>query len=243
MMELGEQWVTGEFTAPYQGELGQYLAVIQFHDADQSAQFLPQLSKGVKYPMYFSYNGVNREMFMKIMLNADHGYDVYIGSDEPFSVQERLSVRSNRLSGTVSVQLSFDPQSSNSRLTVAGTGLPQGKHMVFVNTSSSSYVLLPVTAILEQLGADVQWSSNEIAQIRFRGKVYTLNTIDVSLIEDGTDLNCILPAPGGKIHAHLMEKELMLDHVTFQTVALMLETRLVVDVDHQNQTVVIDYAG
>lgn len=243
MMELGEQWVTGEFTASYRGEMGQYLAVIQFHDAEQSAQFLPQLSRGVKYPLRFSYNGAIHEMTLKIMLNADHGYDVYIGSDEPFSVQERLSVRPNRLSGRVSVQLSFDPQSSNSRLTVAGTGLPQGKHMVFVNTSSSSCVLLPFTAIMEQLGADVQWSSNEIAQIRFRGKVYTLNTIDVSLIEDGTDLNCILPAPGGKIHAHLMEKELMLDHVTFQTVALMLETRLVVDVDHQNQTVVIDYAG
>lgn len=243
MMELGEQWVTGEFTAPYQGELGQYLAVIQFHDADQSAQFLPQLSRGVKYPMYFSYNGMKREMFMKIMLNADHGYDVYIGSDEPFSVEERSSVRRNRLSGTVSVTLSFDPQSSTSRLTVTGKGLSQGKHMVFVATTSGRYVLLPFTAIMTQLGADVQWNSNQIAQIRCNGKTYTLNTQAVSLIEVGTDLNCIIPTPGDKLHAQAMDKELMLDHSTVKTVALMLGIPIIVDVDYQNQTVVIDYAG
>ena len=243
MMELGEQWVTGEFTAPYQGELGQYLAVIQFHDADQSAQFLPQLSRGVKYPMYFSYNGVKREMFMKIMLNADHGYDVYIGSDEPFTVDERLSVRPNRLSGTVSVSISFDPKSSYTRLTVAGKSLTEGKYMVFVGTTPSRYVLLPFTAIMTQLGADVKWSSNEIAQIRFREKVYTLNTQAVSLIEVGTDLNCIIPTPGDKLHAQAMDKELMLDHSTVKTVALMLGIPIIVDVDYQNQTVVIDYAG
>ena len=243
MVQMGEHWVTGEFTAPYNGEMGQYLTVIQFHDAAQSAQFLPQLSKGLKYPLSFSYDGVVHEMCLKIMLNADHGYDVYIGSDEPFTVDERLSVRPNRLSGTVSVSISFDPKSSYTRLTVAGKNLTEGKYMVFTGTTPGRYVLLPFTAIMTQLGADVQWSTNEIAQIRFRGKTYTLNTIDVSLTEDGVDLNYILPAPGGKIHAQLMEKELMLDHQTFQTVALMLETRLVVDVDHQNQTVVIDYAG
>ena len=243
MVQMGEHWVTGEFTAPYNGEMGQYLTVIQFHDAAQSAQFLPQLSKGLKYPLSFSYDGVVHEMCLKIMLNGDHGYDVYIGSDEPFSVEERSSVRRNRLSGTVSVTLSFDPQSSTSRLTVTGKGLSQGKHMVFVDTTSGRYVLLPFTAIMAQLGADVQWNSNQIAQIRCNGKTYTLNTQAVSLIEVGTDLNCIIPTPGDKLHAQAMDKELMLDHSTVKTVALMLGIPIIVDVDYQNETVVIDYAG
>ena len=106
-VQMGEQWGTGEFTDPYQGELGQYLAVIRFHDAEPSAKWMEQYPKRTNHPIRISCGGSVHEMTMRIMNNADHGYDVYIGSDEPFSVEERSSVMLNRLFGTVSVPLSF----------------------------------------------------------------------------------------------------------------------------------------
>jgi hypothetical protein len=46
-------------------------------------------------------------MTMHILFNPDHGYNVYIGSDEPFYVDEKNSVRPNRASGEVLVELFF----------------------------------------------------------------------------------------------------------------------------------------
>jgi hypothetical protein len=107
MVPLGEQWVTGEFTAPYQGELGQYLMTVQFHDAEPSEKLLEQYSMWTDHKLLISHGGTDREMTMRIVPNADHGYNVYIGSDDPFWVDEQSSVMLNRLIGTFSVQLNF----------------------------------------------------------------------------------------------------------------------------------------
>lgn len=108
MVEIGDQWVTGEFTDPYQGELGQYLLLVQFHDADPSMKFMKQYSGLADHKLRLPRFGPVHEMTMHIIANASHGYDVYIGSDEPFWVEEQSSIRLNRLIGTVSVELHFD---------------------------------------------------------------------------------------------------------------------------------------
>ena len=133
MVQIGDPWVTGEFTGPYRGELGQYLMMVQFHDADPSAKFLAHYSMGTNHPLRISYGGVIHEMTMRIMDNADHGYNVYIGSNEPFSVTEQSSVTLNRLIGTVSVPLDFQPPVSNTRLTGTGQGLAQPRVSVRLN--------------------------------------------------------------------------------------------------------------
>ena len=107
MLEIGDQWVTGEFTDPYQGELGQYLLLVQFHDADPSRKFIEQYPFSTDHKLRIPGLGNKHKMTMRIKSNADHGYDVYIGSDEPFWVEEQSSVRLYRVIGTVSVELHF----------------------------------------------------------------------------------------------------------------------------------------
>ena len=107
MIEVGEQWVTGEFTDPYEGEFGKYLMTVQFHDAEPSMEFMKQYPALTDHTLRIPRVGPDYELTMHIIGNADHGYDVYIGSDEPFWVEEQYSVRSSRLIGTVSVELHF----------------------------------------------------------------------------------------------------------------------------------------
>jgi hypothetical protein len=108
MIQVGEDWVTGEFTAPYQGEFGQYLMTVQFNDAEPSMKFMEQYPALMDHKLYVSRLGPDYEMTMHIISNPSHGYNVYIGSDEPFWVEEQSSVRLNRLVGTVSVKLHFE---------------------------------------------------------------------------------------------------------------------------------------
>ena len=108
MVEMGDQWVTGEFTDSYQGEIGQYLLLVQFHDADPSMKFMEQYPGLTDHKLRIPRFGPDHEMTMHIIANASHGYDVYIGSDEPFWVEEESSVRLSRLIGTVSVELHFE---------------------------------------------------------------------------------------------------------------------------------------
>ena len=110
MVQLGEDWVTGEFTDPYQGEIGQYLMTIQFNEQDPSINFLKQYPAQTDHKLRISRLGADRKFTMRIQWNASHGYNVYIGSDEPFIVAEQSPVRLNRLFGTVSVNLNFDPE-------------------------------------------------------------------------------------------------------------------------------------
>ena len=107
MIQEGDQWVTGEFTAPYKGEFGKYLMTVQFHDAEPSMKFMEQYPSLTDHKLHISRWGSDYEMTMHIIGNADHSYNVYIGSDEPFWIEERSSVRLNRLVGTVSVALHF----------------------------------------------------------------------------------------------------------------------------------------
>ena len=108
MVPEGEHWVTGEFSDPYKGELGKYLVMVQFHDAEPSMKFMKQYSGKTDHKLRVSCLGSEHDMTMRIIGNPDHGYNVYIGSDEPFRVEEQSSVRFNRLFGTVSVTLSFE---------------------------------------------------------------------------------------------------------------------------------------
>lgn len=127
------------------------------------------------------------------------------------------------------------------QLIVAGVSLPQGKYMEFIGTAPRRYALIPLTAVIKELGADVEWMSDTVARIRWNDKMYTLNTLEVSLLEDGRDLNLIIPTPGGRVHSQAIGCELLLDDVSVKTVALMLGTTIKVNVDYLNQIVVIDY--
>lgn len=107
MIPEGTHWTTGEFSDPYKGELGKYLAMIQFHDTTPSMKFLEDYPMGIDHKLHISHWGSDHELTMRIISNPDHGYNIYIGSDDPFWIEEQSSVRLNRLIGTVSVTLNF----------------------------------------------------------------------------------------------------------------------------------------
>lgn len=104
----GEDWVTGEFSEPYEGELGKYLMVVTFNDTEPSMKFLEEYPLRTVHKLRIPRGGSDHEMSMRIVSNPDHGYNVYIGSDEPFHVEEQPSVKLNRIIGTVSVTLNFE---------------------------------------------------------------------------------------------------------------------------------------
>lgn len=108
MIPEGVNWVSGEFTDPYKGELGKYLMVVTFNDAEPSKAFLEEYPSLIDHGLRVSSGVTNYEMTMRITSNADHGYNVYIGSNEPFHVEEQSSVIVDRPIGTISVTLYFE---------------------------------------------------------------------------------------------------------------------------------------
>ena len=107
MVSPGENWVTGEFTQPYKSELGQYLMEVTFHDAEPSQKFLNK--HPINTDLKFTANGPNTQydMTMRVVYNADHGYHVYIGSDDPFQVANQDPVKLRDLAGIVAIGIQF----------------------------------------------------------------------------------------------------------------------------------------
>ena len=58
------------------------------------------------------------------------------------------------------------------------------------------YAEIPLTAVMKELGAKVEWQSNTTAEITFDGKNYTLDTTKGTLIEEGSSFNVLTVAPG-----------------------------------------------
>jgi hypothetical protein len=104
---IGDDWVTGEFTQPYKGELGQYLMSVTFHDAEPSKKFLKE--HPINTDLQLTVNGQNTryDMTMRVVYNVDHGYHVYIGCDDPFQFSEQNSVKLRDLDGKVAVSIKF----------------------------------------------------------------------------------------------------------------------------------------
>ena len=105
MIEKGEDWQEGEFTAPYKGELGEYLVAITVNDATVSSKFDEKYPNGSIHNMGALFSGSEAEVKVRGVYNSDHGYVIYISCDQPFSAEEQESTTLSRPMGSVCVTL------------------------------------------------------------------------------------------------------------------------------------------
>ena len=124
---------------------------------------------------------------------------------------------------------------TNMELIVLENKLVQGNQMVF--SKNLDDVLLPFIAISKALGANVDWKGNNSALIELNNKRYNLNIDEISLYEEGSQINLIFPTPGEPLCCDPKENELLINYVSLKTVLEVLRIPASIQVDYNNKSV------
>lgn len=108
-------------------------------------------------------------------------------------------------------------QMNNSyKLIVNGKDITAG---VYININfEHRYVELPFTAVMQALGAEVEWQNQTTAKVSYSGKNYFLDTTKCSFVEDGKSLNLMSTPPGGIRRHQVVGDEFVLDDGTMSGV-------------------------
>lgn len=111
--------------------------------------------------------------------------------------------------------------------------------------AAHGYILLPLTAILKELGAEITWSNETNATIVFNGRAYILNTNEPffsSKGNSGPEANQFEIPPGAnhEIVFLTLDRELMIDNDSCSSV-LCLTMKCQVAVDPEKQLVCINF--
>lgn len=129
------------------------------------------------------------------------------------------------------------------KLIVNGQDITEGTYLEV--HKNYHYTLLPLTAVLEALGAEVKWNSETTADIVYNSREYVLDLEKVSLVEkdDEYGWEIIGPVPDGRLRYKIVDGELLLDDVTFESSVMQMgmNTMIYVDVDYENHSILIDY--
>ena len=98
---------------------------------------------------------------------------------------------------------------------------------VYVNINfEHRYVELPFTAVIQALGAEVEWQNQTIAKVSYSNKNYFLDTTKYSFVEDGKSLNLMSTPPGGIRWCHVAGDEFILDDGTMSGVFQLMGTSI-----------------
>ena len=100
---------------------------------------------------------------------------------------------------------------------------------------------LPVVIILEALGAEIKQNSDSVVKFRYNGADYILDIQAVSVVEEGSNWNLIMPAPGGTMRYEILENELLLDYISIETLLYGLGSDICIKVDYDNYVVTLEY--
>ena len=131
-----------------------------------------------------------------------------------------------------------DKMDNNCKLIVKGKDITAGNHVKL--NYEKKYAELPLTAVIKELGAKVEWQSKTTAKITFGGKVYILDTTKKSLLADGSTFNLIIPAPGSTLYCQAIDNEFILDSVNLKSVVLMMGTTIMIKIDYEKANVSIE---
>ena len=143
-------------------------------------------------------------------------------------------------SNTLTDNLEKDNENINDyTLIVLGQDITKGNYVNF--HEKPRYAELPFTAVMKALGANVEQKNENMIEIVFDSKTYVLDTKSVTLVKAGSNNNCIIPAPGSKVYYQIVENELVIDDITFNTIAMMMGIKLKIDVNYQQNIVEINY--
>ena len=157
-------------------------------------------------------------------------------SEQPKDLEEETTEDSN----TLTDNLEKDNENINDyTLIVLGQDITKGNYVNF--HEKPRYAELPFTAVMKALGAKVEQKNENMIEIVFDSKTYVLDTKSVTLVKAGSNNNCIIPAPGSKVYYQIVENELVIDDITFNTIAMMMGINLKIDVNYQQSIVEINY--
>ncbi len=119
-----------------------------------------------------------------------------------------------------------------------------GKRIVVSNYIKLNYVHryaeLPLTAIMKELGAKVEWQSKTTAKITFGEKGYILDTTKGSLIEIGNSFNVLVVAPGSKhdVFYRVVDNEFVIDSDSAKLLLInIMGAKISIDYDHRIVTI------
>lgn len=87
-----------------------------------------------------------------------------------------------------------DKMNNYCTLMVNGNDITAGNHVRL--NYEHRYAELPLTVVVKELGAKVEWEDKTKAKITFGGKDYILDTTKGSLVESGSTFNVLMVAPG-----------------------------------------------
>ena len=98
------------------------------------------------------------------------------------------------------------------------------------------YAELPLTAIMKELGAKVEWQSKTTAKITLGKKDYLLDTTKGSLIEIGNTHNVLVVAPGSKhgVFYRVVDNEFVIDSDSAKLLLInIMGAKISVDYEHR----------
>ena len=100
---------------------------------------------------------------------------------------------------------------------------------------------LPLLVAFKQLGGEIAWGSNHIANVTYNEKQYVLSLADeTSFKQLGTDDDLLIPTPGGGMFVcEAITKDVVLDDTTLRCVFCWSGTHLNIDIDYENAIVSI----
>ena len=100
---------------------------------------------------------------------------------------------------------------SDIRLIVNGKDITEGNYVDIVvdETGKFLYTEMPFVAVMEELGAEFEWTSDTTANMMFDGKTYILDIANFTLLLDG--VNNLYPAPGTNWHARTIGREMLIN--------------------------------
>ena len=138
----------------------------------------------------------------------------------------------------ISVLFIFKSIPKSGLLKINGVGITQENVTIH---RWSHYAELPLTEVMNSLGMEVSWIDNNVAKVTYKTKKYTLNTSEISLIEDGGFENLLNPPPGSQRSYTVLEKELILDSDTVRGAMYLIGIELWIHIDHKEQVVYITH--
>ena len=113
-----------------------------------------------------------------------------------------------------------------------GKDITAGNHVILNNYEYRYAAELPLTAVMKELGAKVEWQNNATAEITFGGKEYALNTTACTLIEVESGRGFIYPIGGGYSFREVINNEFVVDGATMTSVVVnMMGAKISIDYD------------